>query len=346
MALEGSLKEFGLADILQLIYYQRKTGVLALDGRLDKVRILFHEGKIVSAESKKRAEEGRLGKILIRKGAITDAALSEAMKEQRSAGMKLGHVLIKKGLVRKEQIQEILASQITEIITQLFSWKEGRYEFKPQGVPVDKEIPLSLDTQHILMEGLRIVDEWSLIEGKIDLDTVFVRTGAGGDSLSDIERELLGYVDGEIDVSAIADLSGRDNFEVSKALVSLLEKGVIVRKEPAGPEEEAPAKPLLARLPIAGVFVGVAVITAVVLSWFAFSVPDVDLRSWKASERLDALRFEAEVHFYDKGSYPLSLPRAGLDPWGQPYVYALIENGYTLLSPGPDGKPGTPDDIR
>jgi len=33
MALEGSLKDFGLADILQLIYFQRKTGVLVLDGK-------------------------------------------------------------------------------------------------------------------------------------------------------------------------------------------------------------------------------------------------------------------------------------------------------------------------
>ena len=30
-----------------------------------------------------------------------------------------------------------------------------------------------LDTQHVLMEGLRIVDEWSLIEGKLTPDTIF-----------------------------------------------------------------------------------------------------------------------------------------------------------------------------
>ena len=35
MALEGSLREFGLADILQLLYFQRKTGVLVLEGRMD-----------------------------------------------------------------------------------------------------------------------------------------------------------------------------------------------------------------------------------------------------------------------------------------------------------------------
>src|SRR4051812_21109448 len=38
-----------------------------------------------------------------------------------------------------------------------------------------------------------------------------------------------------------------------------------------------------------------------------------------------------------------------LDPWGHPYVYEfpgrLNPSGYDLVSMGPDGQPGTPDDI-
>ena len=70
MALEGSLKDFGLADILQLIFFQRKTGVLTLEGRLDKVRLLFIDGNIVGAESKRRMEANRLGKVLGQKRRI------------------------------------------------------------------------------------------------------------------------------------------------------------------------------------------------------------------------------------------------------------------------------------
>ena len=53
MALEGSLRDFGLADILQLIFFQRKTGALVLESRIDRVRLLFVEGNIVGAESRK-----------------------------------------------------------------------------------------------------------------------------------------------------------------------------------------------------------------------------------------------------------------------------------------------------
>ncbi len=81
-------------------------------------------------------------------------------------------------LVDKEQVEEILIGQIRETVVQIFNWKEGAYEFTPQAVPADKDVPVSIDTQHLLMEGLRIVDEWTSIEGKITLDVVFVKKGA------------------------------------------------------------------------------------------------------------------------------------------------------------------------
>ncbi|MDP1759315.1 MAG: DUF4388 domain-containing protein, partial [Thermodesulfovibrionales bacterium] len=79
MSLEGSLKEFGLADILQLIYFQRKTGILTLEGRMDKVRLLFHEGSIVSAETRRKVEANRFGKLLLKKGLIKEEDLQKAL---------------------------------------------------------------------------------------------------------------------------------------------------------------------------------------------------------------------------------------------------------------------------
>ena len=75
MALEGSLRDFGLADILQLIFFQRKTGVLTIEGKMDKVRLLFIEGNITGAESKRRLEANRLGKVLVKKGFLEEKDL-------------------------------------------------------------------------------------------------------------------------------------------------------------------------------------------------------------------------------------------------------------------------------
>lgn len=352
MALEGSLKEFGLADILQLIYFQRKTGILTLEGRMDRVRLLFYEGNIVSAESKRRAEANRLGKVLVKKGLIKDEDLQGVLEEQKSTGAKIGNILIKKGLVEKEQIQEIVTSQITETVAQLFGWKEGIYEFSPQGVPVDKEIPVSLDTQHLLMEGLRIIDEWSLIEGKLTLDTVFERTGKSDIELTPDEEEIIGFVDGESDVSIIVDASGMDNFQASKALVSLMEKGAIE------PKEAIPVTPVIA-LPEAAVaakkkaaFTQFITAIAFLISFFISLIPFLpqgnnDVSRVKASEDIDGIRFKIEAYRYENGFYPQLIGQITKmdDRWGRPYIYRTEGNDFILFSMGPDGKEGTEDDI-
>ena len=51
MALEGTLKDFSLADIFQLIGIQRKTGVLTLKSAEDVVTVSFLDGSVVSADS-------------------------------------------------------------------------------------------------------------------------------------------------------------------------------------------------------------------------------------------------------------------------------------------------------
>ena len=52
MALKGTLKDFGIADILQLIGQQGKTGTLHLKAKDQEVDISFSEGAIVRAEPK------------------------------------------------------------------------------------------------------------------------------------------------------------------------------------------------------------------------------------------------------------------------------------------------------
>ena len=96
MALKGSLEDFGLADILQLIHFQKKSGVLTLEGKRDKVRLFFMEGNIVGAISKRRQEENRLGKVLLKRGLLKEEELKAVLEEQRKTNRKLGDILLSK----------------------------------------------------------------------------------------------------------------------------------------------------------------------------------------------------------------------------------------------------------
>lgn len=361
MALEGSLRDFGLADILQLIYFQKKTGVLSLSGEKDRVRLMFYEGNVISAESRKRVEENRIGKILLKKGFITEDELKASLEQQKTTGMRLGDILLKRGLVKKEAIEETLVSQMTETVVQLFSWKEGAYEFQAQPVTLSKDMPVTLDTQHLLMDGLRILDEWSLVEGKITLDTVFRKTGLTEPAVSREEDNILRFVDGENDVSIIIDLSIVDDFEASKVLVSLMERGIIEPVTVASVTTGAPAVPAAAEgRTFEKVLYPVLFFIALVVSLTAASLQEAwsgkglamflggdSLKRVKTAKDIDELRFMAEAYRYKNGSHPERLEqiRDAKDAWGDPYSYR-VENGLPIIiSAGPDGKIGTADDI-
>jgi len=175
MALEGNIRDFSLADIFQLIGIQRKTGILTMISGEEEVKVSFLNGMVVHADSMGGRLEDRLGSVLVKTGKLTQKKLEEALKRQKATLAKLGHVLLETELVRPEDLREALGIQITQIIYRLFRWKDGRYQFE-QDVNVDyeKENFTPMSAESILMEGMRMIDEWPVIERKISsFDMIF-----------------------------------------------------------------------------------------------------------------------------------------------------------------------------
>ncbi len=353
MALEGTIKEFGLADILQLLYFQKKTGTLRIEGPFDTVSIYFKDGNIVGSKSIKRPEALRVGRILVKKGYITEEMLSEALREHKSRNIRLGDVLLEKELVDEEVLRETLTRQVTDQIVHLFSWKEGSYVFRPGEVKTDSRIELSLDTQHLLMEGLRIVDEWSVVEGKITIDTVFRKTHKTEleeytKDLSDTELYLLSFIDGESDVGTITEVAALDDLDVSRALIKLKDRGLIEEVEEA--ERVEPVEAVSAPRPLSRILL--YLLLTVVVSIIIY-VPSVRfLRGFfqakgivQTAERIEELRLKIEAERLKRGSFPATI-RAVKDQWGEDIVYRRLKaEGYILFSKGPDRREGTADDI-
>jgi hypothetical protein len=355
MVLKGSLEVFGLADILQLIHFQRKSGLLSIEGDKDKVKLFFMEGNIVGAISQKRQEDARLGKVLLKKGSLKDEDLQIALEEQRRTGKALGSILLKRGAVDKEQIKEVLNGQVTETVLQLFSWEKGIYEFTPQPITLDsvgdKEVPIILDTQHLLMEGLRILDEWSLLEGKLTLDTVLMKKAEVVTELSKEEQEILLLVDGENDLSTIIDISGKDGFTAAKILFSLMEKGIVEPQE-AAPVIEEPLKEVKKATMYDSILYTVAIpvaiaISAVISISIGLLFSGDTIKKFRASETVEALKLKIEAYRYKHGDYPATIEVVSehLDPWKRPFIYKRSMDTFIIMSTGADGKEGTIDDI-
>jgi hypothetical protein len=259
MALKGTLKDFGLADIFQLIGIQRKTGVLTLTGGSDTVTVSFHEGEVVGADTRHRNIEDLLGAVLVRTGRITETQLQEALQTQQRTLQRLGYVLVRQGLISEEDLREALRIQVTQIVYRLFRWREGSYHFNPADhLEFDRDHFQPINAETILMEGARMVDEWPIIERRIrSADVVFRRTAAGaaleapvrsiveadidlgfgaageafGDSegvrLSVEEREILRMVDGKATVQDLVDRSSLGEFDTYRILYELLTRNLV-----------------------------------------------------------------------------------------------------------------------
>jgi hypothetical protein len=197
MALEGTIKDFGLADILQLIGLQRKTGVLTLEGSADTVTVKFLEGTVVGADTSERNLEDLLGSVLVRTGRITAAQLQETLRIQRSTLQRLGYILVKQSFISDEDLEEALRIQVTQIVYRLFRWRAGKYQFAPMDhMEYDSEHFRPLSAETILMEGARMIDEWPILERRIKSPSVVFRKTEAGAALDVPVASLL---DADID---------------------------------------------------------------------------------------------------------------------------------------------------
>ena len=260
MALQGTIKDFGLGDILQLIGIQRKTGVLTMESAEDTVTVKFLDGQVVGADTRSRNLEDLLGSVLVRTGRITEAQLQEALKVQRSTLQRVGYILATTGSISEEDLREALRIQVLQIVYRLFRWRDGKYHFTPTDhvdYDVDHFTPVSAET--ILMEGARMIDEWPILERRIRSPRmVFRKTAAGaaldapvaslvdadvdfgfdraagsagpdaeGIQVSGEELEVLHMVDGRSTVQDLVDRSPLGEFDVYHLLYELLNRNLI-----------------------------------------------------------------------------------------------------------------------
>lgn len=201
MALSGSIKEFGLADIFQLIGIQRKTGRLVMAGPDETVTIKFQEGRVVEADRAGQSVEDLLGAVLVRTGRISQEQLEEALKVQRKTLQRLGHILVRGGAITEDQLVDALRVQSLQMIYRLFRWKEGKYSFETaKDVDYDDRHFHPIDAETILMEGARMVDEWPMIERRIRSDDMVLRPTEEATAVGDADDALASLgVDGAID---------------------------------------------------------------------------------------------------------------------------------------------------
>lgn len=335
MALQGTLKDFSITEIIQLIGQQLKTGVLKIRRGKDLAEIHFVDGMIVHVYSNYRGKKDLIGEILVKAQLISEEQLDRVLKIQKESLKYLGEILVELQLLTKEDVLKVISTQIYETIYDLFWWDDGNFNFDLKLVESYKKIPFALSTEQVLLNILRMVDEWSEIEKKIFSPHLVFKKMMGIEEKSieglspqrylkeklTSEQELIYHlVDGNRTVQDIIDRSLLGKFNTSEILVDLSEMGLI---EMAGVRTPSLIKKIsMGRFKEAFVFVYYGAFLVLLMVLLIYFKPNFLHHFWDSriergsieipthlihKTQLERIKKALEIYYLEKGQYPSHL---------------------------------------
>ncbi|MEP6767254.1 MAG: DUF4388 domain-containing protein [Acidobacteriota bacterium] len=216
MGITGNLKTMQLSELLQWLSLGQKAGTLLINGHGVEKRIYFQNGRINSSSSSDQREY--LGHFLVSHGYITEEELKMAMEVQEESNILLGKILVMINAISETDLLRLMRKKAEESIYDVFLWEEGSFEFVDGELPDLKMVPLSLDVTGIIMEGLRRYDEWQRIRLRVPDDTVIpqIVRPLNIDELSEREKLIVPYIDGQRSIEEIALQTHNAEFNVAR----------------------------------------------------------------------------------------------------------------------------------
>ncbi len=234
MAIQGNLKTFHFASLLQLLCNDQKTGVLHLRHDDRQVEVFLRQGDIVYASAIE--DTGRLGNLLRSEGVIDEQELSRCLERSRQENKRIGQVLLEQGAVSEETLKRIVHLQIELVLYGIFLWNEGSFEYTDKHIDLDERAVAEIDTLDLILEASRRVDELAVLKNNLPGKTEVLKTAEhihqrGYVDLTVNERAILSLVNERRSIQNIINDSGYDDFTVFKILYSLFSAGLIEKTE-------------------------------------------------------------------------------------------------------------------
>jgi hypothetical protein len=164
--LEGSLDEFGLVEILQMMGLGNMTGALHLrrpDGRTGIIYV--HDGFLATC-TELNTEALTLGHVLQQLDMASADQLDQAyeLQKQDPLGKRIGELLVDYRIITEEQLHDALKTQLLWTVREMAQWREGTYEFLPGHRLSTEHVPLHIDVTRVVMEVLRYSQEWDELQ--------------------------------------------------------------------------------------------------------------------------------------------------------------------------------------
>ena len=230
MVLSGTLREFILADVMQLLTQQKVTGKLSLNnGRVDG-SIIFRNGNVVAASRDKETFSQKLYNYLTRIQNQPKNKTRELFSSYEGKIAQLTLHLEKKEILSHQELEAYATGIIEDVSCSLFLWSSGSYRF--DSIPsVDHLVPagISIPVENIVMEAMRRIDEWNRMREIITEDNIFVHTEldpgmpAYSGPLDDPASYFYAVIDGISSVKSLSQDSFVSEYKIYESIYSLIQ---------------------------------------------------------------------------------------------------------------------------
>lgn len=248
-SLRGNLRDFGIAEVFQLIGQQGKTGRLEVRSGQARIAISFDGGSVVCGHPGDLSQDAAMADRLVREGWISQENATAWLDESRAAAVLFDERVCASGLLCEAEFTEVRERLTRNLLFDLLRWREGRFEFISER-RVNGLVGRGLSSQQVLMDGMRRADEWNASGAeRLEPNGLFrVAADASGDqgegrSTSEVGEKILGAMDGEQTVRDVIDLARVDFFDGMLALAELEAAGWI---QPVSQPRPGPSVPVSA----------------------------------------------------------------------------------------------------
>ena len=250
MALKGNLKDFSFSQLLNLISIAKKTGTLRVNGPEKDAWISFVEGKLSYAHN--NTHEDHLAAILHQNNKLSTKQYRVIRKRAQNIGDKeLGLMLINANYVNQEEILSSLKKSFVATTNEIFTWKEGLFQFNNNQLPPSDKISLKINLENIIIAGSRRLKELERLQDEIpSLEMALKFTDNPGTNIRNVnlsakEWRVVSYINPKNSMRQIAKTTKMDELEFRRIVYSLLQAGLVEIVRPAGVKPPQPKKPIL-----------------------------------------------------------------------------------------------------
>lgn len=158
-SLQGNLGHFSLHDVLRFLADGGRTGTMKLTSGGREAIAWLDGGAVVFAWSNQ--EQMRMPLVLARRGKLTKdqrARLEELAKQE---GERFAQAAIKQGVFKADQLRELSAEYVAEVMVDALLWDGGSFGFSIELALPDSAVPVLLKIDDLLERGAKREAEWA-----------------------------------------------------------------------------------------------------------------------------------------------------------------------------------------